>query len=126
MEVFDVFHGGEAVGSVTVKREGLYYLLSCHCKRLEGVLRLVLHRENGCVSVGICVPEGAGMGICRRVPIKRLGAPPWQFSLTEGNKEVFVPLEGALPTAALVNLESARFCRREGQPGLLFPYLPEL
>ena len=125
MDVFDVFYGGQIVGSVTVRKEGLYYLLSCHCKRIEGILRLVLHRGAERVSVGICAPEGTGIGICRRLPIKLLGMPPWRFALTEGDGEVFVPLGGTLPTVVLRNLDLASFCTRDGKPGLLFPYLPE-
>ena len=125
MEVFDVRYNNEIVGRVTVKKEGLYYVLSCRCKPLDGILRLVLHRDDVTVPIGVCAPEGSGMGITRKLPTKRMGLPPWQFALSDGNGEVFVPLGGELPTAVLQNIENARFCNRNGKPGLRFDYLPE-
>ena len=126
MEVFDVFYGKEAAGTVLLKKEGLYYNLSCHCKLIEGLLRLVAYGEHDTVPIGICAPEGTGIGICRKLSAKRLGPPPWRFALLDVKPEVFVPLGGELPTVVLQNLEKARFCTRDGMPGLLFSYLPEL
>ncbi len=127
MACYDVFYREEKVGCVTVEREGLYFVISCRCKLVSGLLRLILETESGSVVIGVCAPEGAQMGIRRKLPSKQLGDGPWKFILSESThsgREVFVPLGGELPTWCLQNLERARFLVRSGQPGLLFSYLP--
>ncbi len=124
MESYHVTFNDENVGTVTVERQGLYFVISCRCRRIAGVLRLVLQREKERVPIGVCIPEGSGMGICRRLPAKHLKDPPWHFFLAEDKEENFVPLGGELSTDVLQNLYQARFCLQDGKPGLVFPHLP--
>ena len=125
MECYEVFYENKPVGTVTAEKQGLYYLLTCRCRSLDGMLRLMLRGSAGTVPIGICSPAGKGIGIRRKIATKQLGHMPWEFFLSSGEKEEFIPLGETLPTEILENLPRARFCRRDNVPGLLLPYLSE-
>ena len=77
---FPVFYGGETVGSVTLKREGLYAVLSTRCRRFAGgVQRLWGVRSLRVDALGVLAPEGGALCLRRRISAHALPEMPEHF-----------------------------------------------
>ena len=56
---YEVFSAGQAVGTVQVARQGLYYQFLCQCKLTgEVMFRLIMEDSGGRYDLGILTPEG--------------------------------------------------------------------
>ena len=78
--VFDVIQGGQGIGRVKVRREGLYCRISCRCQRFDNEI----HRlYAGGERIGVLVPAGEELVLETRVAAKRLKE-DCIFSLDDG------------------------------------------
>lgn len=111
--IFDVTRDGQAVGTVQVKKEGLYYRISCRCRVADTEIhRLYAGRE----KIGVLIPERGELTLETRVAAKRLRK-DCVFSLDE-SMGVFVPIHLGETFDCLDKLRSGRLGFREGVPGL--------
>ena len=113
-EVFDVTRGGQAVGRAEIKREGLYWRISCRCHRYdEEIHRLYAGGE----KIGVLIPEGKELVLEARVAAKRLKE-GCCFSLDEDRTD-FVPICPGETFACLDKVRLGRLTIREGQMGMV-------
>lgn len=65
---YEVFSAGQAVGSVQVTRQGLYYQFDCRCDLTgEVMFRLLIESGSGCIDLGILTPENGSFVLrCKR------------------------------------------------------------
>lgn len=127
MESYDVVYRGETVGKATLEWEGLYRIVSCRCKMLDGIFRLAVRTEKGTVTVGVCAPEKGELRIRRKIAAGNIGDDVRAFVLIGEQgcaEEQFVPLGEQLSTDSLRALAQARFRIQEGRPGLVFDQPP--
>ncbi len=112
--IFDVNLAGEAVGTVKIKREGLYLRLRCRC-RAPGreIRRLYADGE----KLGVLIPEDGELVLKTKVAAKRL-KPGCAFTLDE-NIGTFIPIRPGEPFAQLEQVRTGRLAFREGKPGLM-------
>ncbi len=121
MREFVVKHMNTPVGSVTLKKEGLYCHIHCTCVDLGSVMRLVDVRGTETISIGICGPISDGFGVDRKLPWKYMEAMEHTFILlseTFGERR-FYPLDSCLPTEVLTQPEKLRFCVQNKKPGVM-------
>ena len=86
-ESFDVTHSGQVVGRVEVRREGLYWRISCRCRRNDDEI----HRlYAGGEKIGVLIPEGEELVLETKVAAKRLKEGCAFF--LDGNREDFIPI----------------------------------
>ena len=110
---YEVIQGGQAVGTVELRREGLYYHLSCRCRMVDSqVHRLYGDGE----KIGVLLPEKGELTLETRVAAKRL-KPGCRFSLEERNG-LFIPIRPGEAFARLDKLRLGKLAFREGEPGL--------
>ena len=68
MERYPLYRSGERWGEVSVRREGLYFRFEAVCPPAgEGVWRLFLQGEKGELPLGVLLPEGGRLRLCRRM-----------------------------------------------------------
>lgn len=119
MQRYPVDLDGKQVGSVEVERIGLYYHIQCTCQMRQGLHRLYASTDRGDRLMGVCCPEGDGLSVRKRIPVKELGE-KFRFFLCPEGRKGFIPICEDKPLRSLVQLPFARFCFRNGQPGLVF------
>lgn len=110
---YQVMLEGQAVGTVELRREGLYYHLSCRCRMVDHqVHRLYGDGE----KIGVLLPKNGELTLEARMAAKRL-KPGCVFSLEERNG-TFIPIRPGEAFAQLDKLRLGRLAFRDGEPGL--------
>ena len=111
--MYQVTMDGRAVGSVELKREGLYCRLSCRCRMVDReVHRLYANGE----KIGVLVPKNGELTLETRVAAKRL-KPGCEFTLEEKRGE-FIPIRPGEAFSHLDKLRRGKLAFREGEMGL--------
>ena len=120
---YELQFGGQAVGKVTVSREGLYYRFRCRCRMPGDVVSRVLvrcgDREE---SLGVLVPEGDGFGLNARLAAKRIGQGSVVFTVVPNRPQLtgeFIPIKPEEPFAYIARLKDAYLAAVDGQPGIV-------
>ena len=110
---FEVTYRGQSVGTVEVKREGLYCRILCRCRMVNGdIHRLYADGE----KIGVLVPDRGELVLETKVAAKRLRE-GCTFSMGEGSHE-FVPIRPGEIFGCLDKVRLAKLAFREGEPGL--------
>ena len=113
---YEVMLDGQTLGTVELRREGLYYHLSCRCRMVDSqVHRLYADGE----KIGVLLPKNGQLTMETRVAAKRL-KPGCVFSLEE-RKGIFIPIRPGEAFAYLDKLRLGKLSFREGEPGLFLP-----
>lgn len=111
---YEVFHRGQAVGTVEVIRDGLYCRLSCCCRVRDGAI----HRlYAGGEKLGVLIPEEGELVLETRVAAKRLKE-GCAFSLDEETGEC-IPIRPGEAFLHLDKLRQGRLSFRNGEPVLI-------
>ena len=122
---YDVLLGGEPMGRVTVRKQGLYWQFDCQCN-LSGEVMFDLI---ACVGqqrekLGLLTPEPGKYALRTKLPAKRLGEGTMSFLLQprhSGMKDRFVPVRPDEPFAYIHRLEVAYLANCNGQVGIVLP-----
>ena len=105
---------GQTVGTVELKREGLYYRILCRCRVADNrVHRLYADGE----KIGVPVPKNGVLILETKVAASRLKS-GCAFSLDE-NRGQFIPIRPGEAFSHLDKLHMGRLAFRDGDPGLL-------
>lgn len=123
VETHELSLNGQTVGTVYIKRRGLYYHITCRCKLPSvGMYRIKAFSETAETDLGICIPMGTHFGIETNLPVSRLGEGELTFQIVAKNQEAasrFVPIDPETPFAYISKLEKARLSYRDGIPGVM-------
>ncbi len=111
---FDVTLDGQNIGSAEVKREGLYFRVSCRCRMVDQEIHRLYAGDE---RIGVLIPENGVLTLETRVAVKRL-KPGCAFTLGEcrGN---FFPIRSGEAFEYLDKVRLGRLAFREGEPGLM-------
>ncbi len=120
---YDVLLGSEKMGTVLVKRQGLYWQFDCRC-RLSGdvMYDLVVSVGKARMKLGLLIPNNGYFILSVKVPAKRLGQGIPQFFLQSRHTQMkghFVPVDPDEPFRYLHRLESAYLAVCNSQIGLV-------
>ncbi len=116
---FDVTFGNQTVGSVQVRRQGLYYHYSCRCQNFTESMYDVYW---GSYRLGLLIPQNGGLCLEGRLPVKTLAQESGGFYAKPrhaGMAGRFVALSPREPFSYLRNLENAYLENRNGQLGVV-------
>ena len=73
-ETYDITYDGAHVGNAKMKKQGLYYSISCRCRLPDaGLYRIHAIAGGRREDLGICVPMGDAFGMDKMIPVKYLG-----------------------------------------------------
>jgi len=73
---YEIICGEQPVGKAEIIRYGLYYHIDCRCIKVdERIYRVVVLWDSGCLNLGVPVPEGKGLGLAKKIPVKYLKGP---------------------------------------------------
>lgn len=119
---YAVWLGKEAVGQVTVERQGLYYCFHCRCQlRSEVMCRVTVSCGGRNESLGILVPMGKDYVLTKKLPIKqfRSGIPDFWITPKQPQRQGFyVDIYPEEPFRYIAKLEKAYLDRSRGRPGI--------
>ena len=122
MQEYDIYLDAEAVGKARVTQEGLYYRFTCTCDlKSRQIHRIILLRKGEEMDLGICTPQGERYCLSKRIPAKKLQEGDWKFLIKtndQKNNGLFCEVKSAMPFAYICNLNTARFEKRDGVPGI--------
>ena len=109
---YGVTYQGNTVGSVTVSREGLYYIFNCRVI-LPGsdIYKLILCKESEYIELGVLIPVSNRFELQKRLPVKQAGKEDFVFEVSS-KQETFVPVNGDKPFEYINQLNHARFAVR--------------
>ena len=121
MREYKVTCDGTVVGIVQMNVSGLYCVIRCTCKNVEGILHLVDRHDDGDYPIGICVPMCGGIGIERKIPIKYMKGSQHEFVLLRRGTltQSAHPLNTGLSADVLKLIEQCRYVIQNQQPCLL-------
>ena len=119
---WNVYFENRAVGTCTLRREGLYIRIVCSCDRVvNGICRLMMQCSDGSADLGILIPVDSGLGLDRKLSSKALpqGEPRFTVRIPDKqSKEIFVPVKDGESFACLAGLAEARFGKQGGETGV--------
>ena len=120
---YEILQMGKPVGAVETAEQGLYVLLSCHCKgRFADMQDLMVRTDRGVIRLGLLCPDKNGMSLVKKVPRKELGQGILEFYLASRNAASnFVVVDPEKSFPFLRRIEEGRLDKRQGQWGILFP-----
>lgn len=123
--MFEIRMGDADVGSAAVKRNGLYYHISCTCKPpSKEIHRVIMGNGNVKKDLGICVPAGDVFTLFARIPIKCFQGDGFTFELVRAVKGEFV-VSSNMPFSHLDKLETARLQHTNGQTIIVIDSVPD-
>ena len=121
-DTYDVKLGSQIMGTVTVKKQGLYWLFDCRCDLSGEVMYdLAIMVGEYQVKLGLMTPGNGCFCLCTKLPIKRLGQGSPMFSLQPRHaqmKDNIIPVKPDEPFCYLSRLENAYLAKLEGKPGI--------
>ena len=122
-EAYPIYFANEKIGSVELKKEGLYCRVYGKCT-LTGSVTFMLKGvwKDKTVPLGVFVPEGKFFIVSTRIPLKRLGEGQVQFFAEPKHSTVtdrFVPLSPQEPCKWITRLSQCSYEVRFDQPGLV-------
>ena len=84
--IFDVCLHQDKVGTVLLKKQGLYYQLECFCNiPMKNRYNLILMCDDE-INLGICVPYQNGFGLRTRMKMSAIKPDRIHFKLTSENE----------------------------------------
>lgn len=123
--MYDIFLGGQSVGSCAIERQGLYYCFDCRCYLTgEVVYRLTVRCGENTENLGIPVPQNGVFTLRTRIPVKKLGEGEFSIRAVPKHSELgekFVPISPEEPFRYLRRLEDAVLQVRDGKVGIVIP-----
>jgi len=121
--MYDVFLGSQAVGTAQVRKEGLYYKISCRCSLSgETVCKIIVTCNDLKADLGVCVPTDGCFGLDTKLPVKQLGEGSFSFSIVPKHPQLqqnFVPIAADEPFGYLEKLNKACMAIQNGAVGIL-------
>ncbi len=116
--MYKIMLNEEQVGQAHVKREGLYYKITCVCNFSDGKIHRVVVRDGeSAVRLGICIPKDDKFYLSTRIPAKHLLGENLYFSIESDCAGI--PVFAGKPFPHLDKLETARLQFTNGQPSIL-------
>lgn len=113
-ETFDVTYCGQPVGTVELRREGLYIRIVCRCRVADGQIhRLYTEGEN----LGVLIPDRGELVLETKVAAKRI-KPGCAFDL-DGKTDRFIPIRPGEAFAHLDMLRTGRMVIQNGEMGMV-------
>ena len=114
--MYEIMLQGKRVGCAQVKREGLYYRITCECAFPDPKIhRIVVSDGEQNVRLGVCIPHGEQYCLSTKVPAKYLPGEELFFTV-EADCTTGIPVTPGEPFTYLHKLEAARLQFTNGQP----------
>ena len=123
--MYEILMYDRCVGNADVKKEGLYYLITCTCLPPDTrIHRIKVSDGSKERDLGICVPDGTKFCLTSRVPIKHLKGECFSFTLTP-EKDEGLPVAPEEPFIYLDKIETARLQITNGRPQIVIDPAPD-
>ena len=126
---YEVYLGKNLAGKVQIIREGLYCRIICRCQADSNqIYRLYAVSDKQKENLGVLIPDGDGLLLNKRVPLKRFGHGIPEFEISSGTaaqRDDFIPISPEEPFAYIARLKQAFLTIQNGQPGIQIEKMQE-
>lgn len=120
---------GKQTGSVSVRKQGLYYHFSCTCALTGGIIyRLMASCGTVRENLGILVPKEESFILDTKLPAKKLGEGELSFYLVPKREEpsgIFIPIYPEEPFAYISRLKNSFLVMQNKQAGICIKQMLE-
>lgn len=119
---YDIFMDGEAVGTASLEKEGLYWKIRCCCDLSGDVAYQVTLKAGEKIDLGILVRESNGFCLTKRIAMKRIGDILPSFTVkprVTKTQESFQPIISDEPFAYIENIKDSHLEERDGELGIM-------
>ncbi len=117
--VYPVISDKQQVGTVTVKKQGLYYDFHCKCTLdRKQLYRLTLTVGDLRADLGVCVPQNGCFGLRTRLPVKRFGPGEPVFRIHTKQEKIsapYIPVCDHKPFSELTKLRTMCLVTKDGK-----------
>ena len=118
---YPIYYHNEEIGSATIHKKGMFYTVRCICDLPRGnVFKIQVRSDDIVTDLGICVPMETGIGMHVRLPAHLCADKMLSFTVIDQEEEVLYPIAEDTPFIHMIDLDNARFCRRNGKPYITF------
>lgn len=115
MKPFPIEFHNKTVGSVSLQRQGMYYLAQCTCWELPAErCRIILVWDGNENDLGVCVPSDEGGSLVKRIPIKQLDGRIVSFHIRTADENSLFPIYENQPFDQIALIPRARLIYRHG------------
>lgn len=109
LSYYEIFYGKSVVGTLNVKKEGLYYVFHGKINRsMDRVWRIIAISDNTKVDIGICVPYSSDLIFQKRIPRKNFVDAIWRFEAVENHAWRSKAIDQNRPFEDLDRIEQGR------------------
>ena len=117
-----IYYGETLVGNASCRTEGLYQVIECHCRLpADSIHRLEMRFADKTVPLGVCIPEGDGYYLRKRIAVRELGQGNGRLCVAGQEDAVALTGGSSLKTQYLIRLDQARLTVRNKKQYLYFP-----
>ena len=122
-QIYPIVQGTEQVGTATVRREGLYAYISCHCPLDDkNLYRIEIAQGEDVIDLGTCLKDKDGYRIDTKIPRKKLAETPHFYLIKKGEeRDNFYPLIPGSAFAPLHQITKGVLACRDNVIGVLIP-----
>lgn len=131
MDSYNVMLKGKPVGTVRLVRQGLYFSVQCRCcAENKDIYRLFADCDKDRVRLGVLVPQGNGLVLETKIPVKKLNTEHVDFFIessavrqqTEARMDdhcKYISVYPDEPFAYLARIKNSYMATRNGKPGIM-------
>lgn len=126
---YEVYLGKDLAGKVQIIQEGLYCRIICRCQAdTDQIYRLYAVSDKQKENLGVLIPDGDGLLLNKRVPLKRFGHGIPEFEISSGTavqRDDFIPISPEEPFLYIHRLKDSFLQSKNGRIGIRGPKNPE-
>lgn len=119
---YDIFMDGEAVGTASLEKEGLYWKIRCRCDLPGEVPHQITLKAGEEIDLGLLVKEDDGFCLTKRIAMKRFGNAYPSFlakpRITKP-KESFHSIVPDKPFAYIERIKDSNLEEKNGELGII-------
>ena len=121
---YNIYFLDEIVGTASVKKDGLYFLISCKCAfPKEGIYKIDIFSSRPTLHLGTCIPDGDVFTLQKRISAKSIADEDLRFEINafwDSRRENFICVSTDKPVPCISMLRTGRFIRENGESFICF------
>ena len=121
---YDIYFLNKIVGTASVKKDGLYFLISCKCAfPKEGIYKIDIFSNGPTLHLGTCIPDGDAFTLQKRISAKSIVDENFRFeinALRDSRRESFICVSADKPFPCISMLRTGKFIRENGESFICF------
>ena len=121
---YNIYSLEKIVGTASVKKEGLYFLISCRCTfPMKGIYKIDIFSGGRTLHLGTCIPEGDTFVLQKRISVRSLAGEDLRFEINSSRnnqREEFICVATDKPFPCIGKLRAGKLIKQNGESFIYF------